>query len=106
MDMKSLLFNPETQAEEIQAVAFQISDFLDEHGIEHDMHSVWTEKEWTDFRIFIGDRAQMKRIDTWLQEDIKQVIKGYEDIEISAPNPLKGKEHELRIRIYELDKKV
>jgi hypothetical protein len=101
--MKSVPFNPQLTQEEIVAAATQISTFLEEHGIEHDMHSVWLEKEWTDFRVILEDLRQMERINTWLQEDLKSAIKGWSDIQVSAPNPLEGKEDELRIRIYALD---
>ena len=60
------------------------------------------EKEWTDFRSTIKDQKQMERINIWLQDELKSAIKGWSNIEISTPTPLKGKEDELRIRVYEL----
>jgi Rps23 Pro-64 3,4-dihydroxylase Tpa1-like proline 4-hydroxylase len=101
--MKALPFKLKMEQPEIESVANEISAFLSEYGVEHSMHSVWSEREWTDFRITINDPQQMERIDTWLREDIKQVLQEYNDIEISAPNPLEGREDELRIRIYALD---
>ena len=89
---------------QLKKVACEIEDFLEDRNIENNVDTIFIEKEWTDFCVILKDqseaKAQMKRIDTWLQDDLKQAIKDWSNIQISAPRPIPGKENELRVRIY------
>ena len=84
-------------------VAEDIKGFLDDHEVENKIHSVWIEKEWADFRITIRDPRQMQRINVWLQDDIKNAVVDWHDIEIAAPHPVSKYQDQLRVRIYYLD---
>lgn len=87
--------------EQIKKAAKELKDFLEDYGIESTIDEIGSELEWTDFRATIKDPKQMERINTWLQNDLRSAIKGWSDVQISAPNPLEGKESELRVRVYE-----
>lgn len=89
--------------EQRREVQDNIIEFLLEYGVGCLNDTINVEKEWVDFHFDIGDEKQMERLNTWLQNDLKSVIKGWSDIQISAPNPMVGKENELRVRIYELN---
>jgi hypothetical protein len=77
-----------------------ILDFLLERTVDIKSDEMYIGQGWVDLRFMIDDKRQMERIDTWLREDLRFAIKGWDDVEIFAPNPLPGKEGELHVRLY------
>lgn len=88
------------QPHDYRTIHHTITTFLVEYGISYHGDGINLEKEWTDFRFTIDDPEQMKRLNTWLKDDLTAAILGWPDIEVSAPNPYPKKAHELRVRVY------
>lgn len=81
----------------------RIHQFLVKYEIEGFCAGVYSEKEWTDFRFEIKDINQIKRINDWHQQELKEVVGNQYDVEISAPMPLPEQANLIRIRFYEIN---
>jgi hypothetical protein len=92
---------PFTKPKKVITVTCAILEFLLERMVGIKSDEMYIGRGWVDLRYKIHDARQMERIDTWLKEDLRFAIKGWNKVEIFAPNPLPGKEGELHIRLHE-----